>query len=543
VPGGVAAGTVLTATATVGTSTSEFSGNVTVQLTPTDLIIDKSHSGNFTQGQNHSYTITVSNSGGASSSGAVTVTDTLPAGLTPGNATGTGWTCGTAGQTVTCTRPDALAGSASYPAIDVPVSVAPDSALSLTNTASVSGGGDSNTGNNSDSDPTTIIGVPDLTIAKTHAGNFTRGQSGAYTITVSNAGGAATSGVVTVTDTLPAGLTPLPSSSGTGWTCGVAGQTLTCTRADALAAAGSYPDITLTVDVLQSAAANVTNTASVSGGAQTNTGNDTASDPTTIVSSADLSLSKTVSNPDPIQGQQVTFTLTLSNAGPSDATNLVVTDQLPAGLTFVSATPSAGTYDSPTGAWAVPSLGSGAGATLQLVAQVSAAGSMTNTAEVTAADQPDPDSTPANNNGTEDDQASASIGATTPPEVELIKSVTPTGVQSPGTDLTYTIVFNNQGGSVATSLIIYDKIPAETEFKLDSATYDAGTSGLPAPVIEYTTQPRDPGSEDPPSPWVSYTPAGAPGTYDNQITYIRFVFSGNLNPGASGSVSFTVRIQ
>ena len=63
-------------------------------------------------------------------------------------------------------------------------------------------------GNNTATDPTTIVGGPDLTITKTHAGSFTQGQTGAtYTITVSNAGGAPTSGTVTVTDTLPAGLT------------------------------------------------------------------------------------------------------------------------------------------------------------------------------------------------------------------------------------------------------------------------------------------------------------------------------------------------
>src|SRR5438045_6148909 len=104
--------------------------------------------------------------------------DTLPAGLTPGTATGTGWTCNTAGQTVTCTRSDALNGGASYPAISVPVTVAPNAALSLTNTASVSGGNDSNTGNNSSSDPTSINAVADMTVTKTHTGNFTRGSTG-----------------------------------------------------------------------------------------------------------------------------------------------------------------------------------------------------------------------------------------------------------------------------------------------------------------------------------------------------------------------------
>ena len=96
-------------------------------------------------------------------------------------------------------------------------------------------------------DFTVIVPTADLTISKTHTGNFTQGQIGAtYTITVSNVGVAATIGTVTVIDTLPAGLTAM-AISGTGWSCTLA--TLTCTRSDALATTASYPDITLTVDV------------------------------------------------------------------------------------------------------------------------------------------------------------------------------------------------------------------------------------------------------------------------------------------------------
>ncbi|MFE2837632.1 hypothetical protein ACFXI6_42705, partial [Streptomyces mirabilis] len=63
---------------------------------------------------------------------------------------------------------------------------------------------------------------PSLTIGKSHSGSFARGQSGSYTLTVGNNGIDATDGtVVTVTDTLPAGLTAT-SLSGTGWTCTLA---------------------------------------------------------------------------------------------------------------------------------------------------------------------------------------------------------------------------------------------------------------------------------------------------------------------------------
>ncbi|MHB8156449.1 MAG: choice-of-anchor Q domain-containing protein, partial [Desulfocucumaceae bacterium] len=107
---------------------------------------------------------------------------------------------------------------------------------------------------------------PDLTLTKSHTGDFTQGQTGAtYTLTVTNSGTGPTSGAVTVTDTLPAGLTAT-AMSGTGWTCNP--TTGIATRSDALAAGASYPAITLTVNVAANASASLTNTASVSGGGE-----------------------------------------------------------------------------------------------------------------------------------------------------------------------------------------------------------------------------------------------------------------------------------
>ena len=129
-----------------------------------------------------------------------------------------------------------------------------------------------------------VVALPDLTVTKTHSGNFFQGQTGAtYTITATNSGGSATVGMVTVADTLPEGLTAT-ALSGTGWTCIVG--TLTCTRSDVLAAGGSYPAITLTVNVANNAAASITNIATVSGGNEVTTGNDTANDVTAITVSS-----------------------------------------------------------------------------------------------------------------------------------------------------------------------------------------------------------------------------------------------------------------
>ncbi|MBV9670678.1 MAG: hypothetical protein JOZ43_06955 [Acidobacteriales bacterium] len=305
-----------------------------------DLTIAKSHTGNFTQGQNGAqYTITVSNVGSAATSGTVTVTDTLPAGLTATALSGTGWSNCTLSP-LSCRRSDVLAAGASYPALTLTVNVASNAPGSVTNSVTVSGGGETNTSNDTANDPTTINaagGTPDLTIAKSHSGNFTQGQNGAqYTITVSNVGTAATSGTVNVTDALPAGLTAT-AFSGTGWSnCTL--SPLSCSRSDALAKGASYPPLTLTVSVAANAPASVTNSATVSGGGETNTSNDTANDPTTINGSGggtpDLSITKThVGNF--TKGQVgAHYTITVSNVGGAATSGKVyLYDTVPTGLT------------------------------------------------------------------------------------------------------------------------------------------------------------------------------------------------------------------
>jgi uncharacterized repeat protein (TIGR01451 family) len=126
---------------------------------------------------------------------------------------------------------------------------------------------------------TVTVNGPDMTLAKTHTGDFTQGDTGkTYSLVATNVGNAPGSGTVSVADTLPTGLTAT-AISGTGWTCTLG--TLTCTRSDALGAGASYPPITVTVDVARDAPATVINTAAVSR-AGDNTENDGASDPTTI---------------------------------------------------------------------------------------------------------------------------------------------------------------------------------------------------------------------------------------------------------------------
>ncbi|WP_147678819.1 DUF11 domain-containing protein [Algibacter pacificus] len=112
-----------------------------------------------------------------------------------------------------------------------------------------------------------------------------------------------------------------------------------------------------------------------------------------LACSADLSLTKIVSEAVPKKGATIVYTLELSNNGPVKATGIKVVDALPVGLSFVSET-GAGTYSSGTNLWTVNNLNVGSTKTLQLTATVDNTGLIKNTAEITESDQEDVDSSP-----------------------------------------------------------------------------------------------------------------------------------------------------
>jgi len=128
------------------------------------------------------------------------------------------------------------------------------------------------------------------------------------------------------------------------------------------------------------------------------------------------------------------------------------------------------------------------------------------------------------------------------PNVGLQKSVTPNSAAQliPGADLTYTIAFTNTGTAGASSLIVTDPIPGNTDFKIGSVTSSLGTTGLTVSVAY---------SNDNGSTW-TYTPVsgggGALSGYDRNVTNIKWTFTGNLSqtsPNNTGNVGFTSRIR
>ena len=158
---------------------------------------------------------------------------------------------------------------------------------------------------------------------------------------MTNSGTHSTIGDVTLTDNVPTGLTPTVAS-GAGWTCGVSGATVTCTRSDALAPGASYPLVTITVDVATIAPASVANTATISGGGDVNTANNTATDVATIMPAAsqvaDLAVTKTDGQTSYAPGTAISYTIMVTNAGPATAAAFSVADNVPAAITGVSVT-------------------------------------------------------------------------------------------------------------------------------------------------------------------------------------------------------------
>ncbi len=372
-----------------GGSTAGASYIFQPDLAEADLSLTKTESSDpIYAGETLTYTLSVNNAG-PSTAANLTVTDTLPASVTFQSASGTDWTCGEASGTVTCTRAALAVGAA--PNIEITVT-APAAAGDITNQAAVTADTDDpDTVNNNDSTTTTVLALADLSLTKTDSPDpVYAGQALTYTLGVNNAG-PSTAENLTVTDTLPAGVT-YQSASGTGWTCSEASGVVICTRA--ALAVDNAPDITITVTA-PAAAGEISNSAAVSADTYDNDDtNDEDSVTTTVTASADLSLTKTDS-PDPVYvGETLTYTLSVSNAGPSTAANLTVTDTLPAGVTYQSASGTGWSCSQASGVVtctrAALAVGNAPDITITVTAPDSS-GDITNSAMVTA-NTHDPDS-------------------------------------------------------------------------------------------------------------------------------------------------------
>jgi uncharacterized repeat protein (TIGR01451 family) len=214
---------------------------------------------------------------------------------------------------------------------------------------------DLDTVNNTASITTSVFDSADLSIEATATPDPVRiGTDLSYTLSVANGGPTAATNV-SVVDTLPAGTT-FVSADGPGWSCNNLGQVVTCTIAS-LGLASSAPAISI-VATAPASAGNITNTATVSSDtSDPDSTNDTATTVTLASAFADVAVS-IADSPDPIQGTAVigcgnndcvTYTISVTNAGPDPATGVQVVTQLPPNGSFFSVVGTGWICPSPSG--------------------------------------------------------------------------------------------------------------------------------------------------------------------------------------------------
>jgi uncharacterized repeat protein (TIGR01451 family) len=256
-------------------------------------------------------------------------------------------------------------------------------------------------------------GIADVAITRTDIANSVNlGQPYTYTLAVTNQGRDTATGVV-LEETLPSGVTFVSGQinrAGATQAVRVSNGVVTA-NIDTLNQ-GGVATVDLTVNPI-AAGDLVSRTTVVSNQADSDITNNVITSTKTISSitpaSADLELSQTISNFIPTVNSEIDLTLALTNKGLGTASGVQVSDLLPSGLSFVSARTVQGSYDSATGVWDVGNLRNGLSRTLTVTARVTGTGAITNVAEVSAVRELDPDSSPANNVASEDDQTSVTL--------------------------------------------------------------------------------------------------------------------------------------
>lgn len=238
---------------------------------------------------------------------------------------------------------------------------------------------------------------------------------------------------------------------------------------------------TLTINVEVNATGNYTNTAQIIA----SDAFDIDSTPANGVSSEDdqgdvlvtpqelidLSLIKTIDKSPPLVSDNVRFTLTVTNDGPSEATSVEVTDLLPSGYTYVSDN-SGGAYNEITGIWNLGTLASGSSTILTILCNVNASGVYENSAEITGHDQTDVDSTPNNDIPGEDDQDNVSVVPEPLVDIEVTKIVDEL-IPEVGEEILFTVTVQNNGPSDATNVVVTDVLA--TGYQLVGANPSVGT--------------------------------------------------------------------
>ena len=427
---------------------------VTSEIPPSaDLVVDKEvvSVGNYTD--EIEYVITVTNRGPDGATGVV-VSDLLPDGLIYSSSVAdrgtydpeTGiWTIGDLanGETLTLT-------------IIAKINITGN----ITNNVSVTGGQyDPELGNNNDTVTSEIPPSADLVVDKevVSVGNYT--DEIEYVITVTNRGPNDATGVV-VSDLLPDGLVFIEANNenynaDTGvWYIGDLAN-------------GESISIMITARI--NVTGNVTNFVNVTGNEfdhdKTNNNDNVTVE---IPKEVDLSVNKTVNNENQYNGDEIIYEIVISNNGVDNATNVIVSDNLPNGLIYVSSDASKGSYDATTGLWTVGDLAIGETVKLTITVLVNKSGNLTNNVSV--------NSTEHDLNYT-DNNDSVVIDVIPVADLVVDKEANQDVIYV-GDEVIFIITITNNGPNDAENVIALDKLPEGLEFVFSNAskgTYDFET--------------------------------------------------------------------
>jgi uncharacterized repeat protein (TIGR01451 family) len=375
-----------------------------------------------------------------------------------------GQPCGHDAGVVTCDLGSLASGGDAT--VDLTVTLPDVSDLTtLQNAASVS----STTQDPDDSDNADAVDADvlprsvDLALSKSAPADVAEGEAFDYALTVSNHGPHDAHGV-TVTDPLPAGVGFEGSASGQG-ACAHAGGVITCDLGTI--AAGGSVDVTISVRAGTYGGAetrSLTNTASVSSDRpEAAPGDEQATAETTVhPAAADLGLSKSDGLERAPGGQDLSYDLTVRNDGPGDATGVTLTDPLPDGTAFGSASASQGSCAEDGGVVTcqLGALAAGSSATVTLLVTTDAVDedtTLTNTASVDAAE---PDPNPGNDAASDQTVLEPAGGA----DLHIASVDDAPDPVTGGYLVGYTVVVRNEGTGDARETVLTDTLPAGTRF-------------------------------------------------------------------------------
>lgn len=456
---------------------------------PTFSVAKTTPTASLAAGSTTTYTITVTSStANRGRADSVRISDVLPAGFTYVSNAAPVLSSGT--YALTSETPTAGATTVNFGSWSIPAS----GTVTITFTVQISGRAATGLRNNSATalwaDPTrtistaqssalfdgtvsateniTVTGVPDLKITKSHTGNFVAGRPAAYTLTPRNNGTLATSGTITITDVLPTGLT-YSSATGTGWTCGNAGQTVTCTSTTVIPLATDGNVVTLNVSVLSTAVPGVTNTASISGGGEPSINNDdnASSDATTVI------LAAVAVTPDgatitklPSNGTQYTQTFVIANNGSASDSFTLTVSRVPGNRTKTVS------VNGVAGATTTLTIASGASANVNVIYTVddTASAGTSDVVKLTATSGTD---------NTKSDLGDLTVNIIRAGIVmtkqlyrdDQVTLIGPTDKVNPGEFVQFKVTVTSSGGAAATTVHVTDALPGAVIF--DSYAGDA----------------------------------------------------------------------